>query len=287
MIEALAGMLGSEQYATALVAAIDITVVAYVIYRVLNLIRGTRAIQMLLGVMLIIVAYSLSREEYLDLATLNWVLDKFISYFIVIVVVIFQSDIRRGLAQVGRARMFAGLSYVEETQFFDELTKACTALANRKVGAIVAIQRLADLSEYTEKGTPLDAKISRELLTSLFLPSHQNPLHDGAVIIQGGRATAAGCFLPLSQNPRLDKALGTRHRAAVGLTEETDAVVLVVSEERGSISICLDGRITRDLDPTTLRKLLQSVFRPPGRGAGRGGRLSWLWGQQRRPGEAK
>ena len=288
MIEAIANLLGSEAYAIALVAVIDISVVAYVIYRVLNLIRGTRAIQMLVGVMLIIVAYSLSSEEYLDLATLNWVLDKFISYFIVIVVVIFQDDIRRGLAQVGRARVFAGLSYVEETQFFDELTKACTALAHRNVGAIIAIQRLADLTDYTEKGTPLDAKVSRELLTSLFLPSHQNPLHDGAVIIQGGRVTAAGCFLPLSNNPRLDKALGTRHRAAVGLTEQADAVVLVVSEERGSISICLDGRITRDLDPATLRKLLQSVFRPQGASGGPGGgRWSWLFGPQSRPGEVK
>ncbi len=287
MIEALATLLGSEMWATALVATLDVGVVAYVIYRVLKLIRGTRAIQMLLGVVLMIVAYSISKEEYLDLPTLNWVLDKFISYFIVLVVVIFQDDIRRGLAQVGRARMFAGLSYGEETQFFDELTKACTALAHRNVGAIIAIQRLADLREYTEKGTPLDAKVSRELLAAIFLPSHQNPLHDGAVVIQGGRVTAAGCFLPLSNNPRLDRALGTRHRAAVGLTEEADAVVLVVSEERGAISICLDGRITRDVDPTTLRKLLQSVFRAPGHAPGRGGRLSWLLGQQSRPGEAK
>ena len=286
MIETLAGIVGSESWATAIVATLDILVVAYVIYRVLNLMKGTRALQMLVGVMLMIVAYSVSKEEYLDLATLNWVLDKFISYFIVIVVVIFQEDIRRGLAQVGRSRMFAGLSYVEEVQFFDELTKACTALSNRKVGAIIGIQRQAELSEYAEKGTPLDAKVSRELLSSVFLPSHQNPLHDGAVVIQSGRVTAAGCFLPLSNNPRLDKSLGTRHRAAIGLTEETDAVVLVVSEERGSISICLDGRITRDLDPSTLRKLLQSVFRSQGRPPGRS-RLPWILGQDARAGEAK
>lgn len=288
MIEALARYLGSEPAAVLLVGAVDIGVVAFVIYRVLHLIKGTRAIQMLLGVMLMMVAYSASKEEYLDLATLHWVLDKFISYFIVIVVVIFQDDIRRGLAQVGRSRMFAGLSYVEESQFFEELTKACTALSNRKVGAIIVIQRQADLTEYADKGTRLDAKVSRELLSTLFLPSHQNPLHDGAVIIQGGRVTAAGCFLPLSANQRLDKALGTRHRAAIGLTEGTDAVVLVVSEERGTTAICLEGRITRDVDPATLHKLLQSVFRSPGRMPGRG-RLAWLTGagEAARPGEAK
>ena len=277
MIDALSTLLGSETLATAVVSAIDVLIVAYVIYRILLVIKGTRAIQMLIGLMLVIVIFFASKEEYLDLATLNWVLDKFISYFIVIVVVIFQSDIRRGLAQVGRSPVFAGLSHVEESQFFEQLTKACTALSKRKIGAIIAIQRQADLGEFIEKGTPLDARVTHELLKSLFVPSHQNPLHDGAVIIQGGRITAAGCFLPLSVNPRLDKGLGTRHRAAVGLTEETDAVVLVVSEERGAISICLDGRITRNLDPSTLRKLLQSVFRPEGKAPGRG-RFAWLSG---------
>ena len=277
MIDVLSRLLGSETLATAFVAVADIVIVAYVIYRVLLLIKGTRAIQMLIGLMLIIVAFFASKEEYLDLATLNWVLDKFISYFIVIVVVVFQHDIRRGLAQVGRSPVFAGLSHVEESQFFEQLTKACTTLSKRKIGAIIAIQRQADLDEFIEKGTPLDARVTHELLKSLFVPSHQNPLHDGAVIIQGGRITAAGCFLPLSVNPRLDKALGTRHRAAVGLTEETDAVVLIVSEERGSISISMDGRITRNLEPSTLRKLLQSVFRPPGQRPGRG-RFAWLSG---------
>jgi len=277
VIELLASLTGSETWAVAIVAAVDILIVAFVIYRVLLLIKGTRAIQMLIGLMLIIVFFFASKEEYLDLATLNWVLDKFISYFIIIVVVIFQHDIRRGLAQVGRSPVFAGLSHVEESQFFEELTRACTTLSQRKIGAIIAIQRQGELDEFVEKGTELDARVTHELLRSIFIPTHQNPLHDGAVIIQGGRITAAGCFLPLSMNPRLDKALGTRHRAGIGLTEETDAVVLVVSEERGAISVCLEGSITRNIDPATLRKVLQSIFRPPGKTPGRDG-LAWLSG---------
>lgn len=275
MLDVLVRLLGSEAVAFVLVATVDIVIVAYVIYRVLLLIKGTRAIQMLIGLMLIIVAFFASKEEYLDLVTLNWMLDKFISYFILIVVVIFQNDIRRGLAQVGRSRIFTGLSRVEESRFFEAVTKACSTLAARRIGAILAIQRQADLSEFAEKGTPLDAQVTSEILLSIFLPDHQNPLHDGAVVVQGGRITAAGCFLPLSMNPRLDKTLGTRHRAGVGLTEETDAVVLVVSEERGAISVAMDGKVTRDIDPATLRKVLQTVFQDSMRPAV-AGRWAWL-----------
>ncbi len=256
----LGDLLGSTHVASIVLGVIDVAIVAYVIYRILQLLKGTRAISVLIGLLLVIFLFFVSKQEYLGLSTLNWIIEKFISYFILIVIVIFQNDIRRGLAQVGRHKIFSRLSPVEETKFFEELVKACVTLANRKIGAIIAIQRNADLSGYLEEGTKLDAKVTKELLLATFLPDHQNPLHDGAVIIQEGRISAAGCFLPLTMNQKLDKQFGTRHRAAIGLGEETDAVVIVVSEERGAISVVNEGRLNRDIDGNTLRNILQTLY---------------------------
>ncbi len=239
-----------------LVSAADITVVAYMIYRVMLLIRGTRAQQVLVGLGLI--ALSFFGSKLFGLRTLYWILSNFISSFVLIVIVVFQHDIRRGLSRVGKRPMFEALAYGQGAFLVDELTRGAESLAKDRIGAILLIEREADLSELAETGIRVDARISTGLMVQLFVPP--GPLHDGAAIIQQGRLAAAAVFLPLTQNPRLDPSLGTRHRAAVGATEELDAIAIVVSEERGQISVAEGGTLARDLDSATLRKVLQRYF---------------------------
>ena len=234
----------------------DVLVVAYIIYRVLLLIRGTRAQQVLVGLSLIGVAFFASK--IFGLRTLSWILDNFIGSFLLLVIVVFQHDIRRGLSRVGKRPIFEGLAYGQGAFLVDELTRAAETLAKDRIGAIVLIERDADLSELAETGIRVDARISTSLIMQLFVPP--GPLHDGALLIQHGRVSAAAVFLPLTQNPRIDPSLGTRHRAAVGATEEVDAIAIVVSEERGQISVAEGGTLTRDLDATMLRKVLQRYF---------------------------
>lgn len=241
---------------TVLVSAADILVVAYMIYRVLLLIRGTRAQQILVGLGLIALAFFGSKLFHLK--TLSWILDNFISSFVLIVIVVFQHDIRRGLSRVGKRPVFEAIAYGQGAFLVDELTRAAEALAKDRIGAIILVEREADLGELAETGIRVDARISTGLLMQMFIPP--GPLHDGAAIIQQGRISAAAVFLPLTQNPRLDPSLGTRHRAAVGATEEVDAIAIVVSEERGQVSVAEGGTLTRDLDATMLRKVLQRYF---------------------------
>lgn len=231
--------------------AVDIFVIAFVVYRIIDLIRGTRAAQMLIGLAVVFATYLSS--QYFDLYTLNWILDNFLSSFLLLIVVIFQNDIRRALTQVGAGSLF-GAERRMEHQDLEEVIRSTVALAGKRIGALIVFEREVGLNEYIEVGTRLDARVSRELVLSIFIPT--SPIHDGALILQKGRITAAGCFLPLTTNPSVSKTLGTRHRAAIGLTEETDAVVVVVSEEEGSISMVREGRITRDLDAGTLRATL-------------------------------
>ncbi len=240
------------------VSLADVLVVTYLIYRVLLLIRGTRAQQVLVGLALIAIAFFGSK--LLGLKTLSWILDNFISSFLLIVIVLFQHDLRRGLSRVGRQPIFPGLAYGQGAYLVDELARAAESMASDRIGAIIVIEREGDLSELAETGIRVDARVSTGLLIQIFTP--QGPLHDGAVVIQNGRISAAAVFLPLTQNPRLDPLLGTRHRAAVGATEEVDAVAIVVSEERGQISIAEGGTLTRDLDAAMLRKVLQRYFGP-------------------------
>src|SRR5690554_58910 len=240
---------------------LDMTIVFVVIYRVLLLIKGTRALQMLFGLIFILIFFYVSQEDYLNLATTHWLIDMFIANLIIIVVIIFQHDIRRALAQFGRAPILGGARSYEETSVLEEVVKACVMLSSRKLGALIAIEREADLSHFTEEGIKLDAVVTKDVLFTLFLPEHQNPLHDGAVIIQKGRVSAAGCFLPLTINPRVEKTLGTRHRAGIGVTEDTDAAVAIVSEETGTISIAYEGELHRDLDANEMRSLLQKIYR--------------------------
>ncbi len=250
--------LGDTSVLNAIVAVIDIAVVAYIIYRILLLIRGTRAQQILVGLGLIAVGFFLSK--LFGLRTLSWILDNFISSFLLIVIVVFQHDIRRGLSGVGRRPLFGSTPYGQGAYLVDELTRAAEAMAKDRVGAIMLVEREASLTELAETGIRVDSRISTALLMQIFTPP--GPLHDGAVIVQNGRIAAAAVFLPLTQNPRLDPSLGTRHRAAVGATEEIDAVAIVVSEENGKMSIAEAGQLTRDLDAATLRKVLQRYFGP-------------------------
>jgi uncharacterized protein (TIGR00159 family) len=237
---------------------VDIIIVYYVVYRALLLIKGTRAAQMLIG--LVLVGAGFFAAKFLELTTLTWLLDNLINYSIIFFIVIFQHDIRRGLMRVG-ANLFPTARHYEQTEVFEEIIKAAERLAHARVGALIVFERDADLVDIlNEAGVEMDAKVTEELLVSLFLPDSENKLHDGAVIIKNLRIAQAGAVLPLTGNAKLDKALGTRHRAAIGITEETDAVVVVVSEERGAISLCFGGNIARDLDGATLRKALLGLF---------------------------
>ncbi|OGQ84356.1 MAG: TIGR00159 family protein [Deltaproteobacteria bacterium RIFCSPLOWO2_12_FULL_60_19] len=233
--------------------ALDIGIVAFAVYWLIRMIRGTRAMQMIIGLVVILLAYVAS--QMLGLFTLNWMLDNFLGSILVVIIVIFQSDIRRALTQVGRTPLFGIADRIERGQALEEITKAVVSLAGKRVGALIVLEREVGLNDYIEVGTALDARVSRELVESVFLP--HSPIHDGALVIQKGRAAAARCFLPLSVDMDLSKELGTRHRAAVGLTEETDAVAIVVSEEQGKISFVVDSKVSQDLDGPQVRAALK------------------------------
>lgn len=234
--------------------AVDIGIVAFIVYSLIELIRGTRAARMLIGLCIVVLIYLSSRV--FDLYTVNWILDNFLSSVLLVIVIIFQHDIRRALVQVGSRPIFGGSSRLGG-QDLEEILRSVVTLAGRRTGALVVLERETGLNEFIEGGTSIDAEISKELIVSIFMPN--SPIHDGALIIRKGRVLAAGCFLPLTTNPNVSKTFGTRHRAAIGVTEETDAVVIAVSEETGSISLVLDGRLTRDLDAGSLRGTLQKL----------------------------
>ncbi|HYD49134.1 MAG TPA: diadenylate cyclase CdaA [Terriglobales bacterium] len=235
--------------------AIDILLIAFVIYRTIDLIRDTRAAQMLLGLAIVFVIYLSS--ETLQLYTLNWLLDNFLSSILLVIVVIFQDDIRRALTQVGTRTFFGGVVRMQQEDL-EEVVMAAVSLATKRVGALIVLQREVGLNQYMEVGTKLDARVERDLIISVFMP--ESPIHDGALIVHNGRMIAAGCFLTLTTNPNVSKSLGTRHRAAIGITEETDAAVVVVSEEDQQISLVRQGRITRGMDAATLRNTLSQLL---------------------------
>jgi diadenylate cyclase len=235
---------------------LDILIVAFILYRLFLLIKGTRAVQMLVGLGVLLLALVFSR--WAELYTINWLVQSFMAQVVLVILVLFQPELRRALAHMGENPLFSSLSPVESSKFLDEIVKASVSLANRRVGALIVLERETDLRNIIEMGTDLDSKVSRELMLSIFHPT--SPLHDGAIVIQRGRVAAAGCFLPLTMSPQVNKSLGTRHRAAIGLAEETDAVVIVVSEETGTISVVLGGNLTRDLDAVSLRRMLTRIF---------------------------
>jgi len=235
---------------------VDIALVYYLFYRLLLIIKGTRAFQMLIGIGLLVLV--LVASQALELHSLNWIIFSFWSQIVLAVVILFQPEIRRTLARVGERRLFKSFSSVESSKFIEETVKAAISMANKRIGALIVFERDSDLSTIVEMGTDLDAKVTKEILVSIFLP--YSPIHDGAAIIRDGRIVAAGCFLPLTLSSNLSKALGTRHRAAVGLTEESDAVVLVVSEETGEIAVVKDGTIEHNADAPALRATLSEFF---------------------------
>jgi len=236
--------------------ALDILIVSILIYELLKLIRGTRAVQMAVGIASIVGLFYLSRG--LQLETLNWLIRNIIGYVVFAAIVLMQADIRRALVHLGRGKLFRRLDRrAADDDTVEELVVASTMLSAKKTGAIVVIERSIGLRNYIESGIPLDAQLTYDLLVSIFQPT--SPLHDGAVIMQGDRLAAAACFLPLTINPRLNRELGSRHRAAIGITEENDAVAIVVSEETGRISIVEDGDLEYDIDGERLRARLKSV----------------------------
>lgn len=250
---------------------LEILFIWILLYFLIKFFQGTRAVQVLMGLVFLAVIFNIAKV--LELYTINWVLTKLFAVGVVAFLIIFQPELRRALARIGQNTMFGSL--LKKGGTIDEVVQASEHLSRSKIGALIAIERDVGLKNYIESGLALDAKVSAELLISLF--THGSPTHDGGVIIQGERIASSGSLFPLSQNPHLSRSLGTRHRAAVGLTEDSDAVAVTVSEETGSVSVAVYGKLTRNLDGEELRRVLTNLFRPA-EGPGRWnpfGQLDW------------
>jgi diadenylate cyclase len=235
---------------------LDIVIVAYIFYRLFLLIKGTRATQMFIGLFLLIIASFVA--QWLNLNALNWIVSSLKTVWVIAFVILFQPELRKALTLLGQNRILGLFLKVEESSTVSELVKACHQLVQKGLGAIIVLEQDVGLKNYIETGTRIDARITSELLVTVFTPP--SPLHDGAVIIEKNRVVAAGCILPLSQNPRLLKSLGTRHRAGLGLSEETDAIVIIISEETQAISLAIGGKLKRKLDINTLRNDLVGII---------------------------
>ncbi|MBO8158145.1 diadenylate cyclase CdaA [Thermosyntropha sp.] len=236
---------------------LDITIVAYIFYQILKLIMGTRAEQLLKGLVLLLIFSALA--GFLRLDMVNWLLSKLWLVFAVTLPVVFQPELRRLLEQIGRGSFFASSRFMmdedEYAKIISEINDAVSVLSRNKTGALIVLTRETGIGEYIESGTTLDAVVSSSLLVNIFFPN--SPLHDGAAVISDGRLYKAGCFLPLSDNPFVDKELGTRHRAALGISEVSDVIAIAVSEETGSVSVAMEGKLYRFLDRESLRELLE------------------------------
>ncbi|MFD0670823.1 diadenylate cyclase CdaA [Cohnella sp. GCM10027633] len=239
---------------------IDILIVSYIIYRLIIMVRGTRAVQLLRGIMLLIIVWAVS--TWLDLYTLKWLMNQMFTFGVVTVLIIFQPELRRALEQLGRGKLFTRTSPEEQdvSHQINEVIKSVNYLAPRKIGALIVFERNTGLNDYLESGIKMNSKLSSELLSNVFVPN--TPLHDGAVIIRGNQIMAAGCYLPLSENPFISKELGTRHRAAIGITEVCDAISVIVSEETGQVSLAINGQIVRDIKEESLISKLFEELRP-------------------------
>ncbi|MGV3467106.1 MAG: diadenylate cyclase CdaA [Heyndrickxia sp.] len=235
---------------------VDILLVWFVIYKLLMVIRGTKAVQLLKGIIVIVLARALS--GVLGFNTLSWMIDKVITWGFLGVIIIFQPQLRRALEQLGRGKLFSRGNIQEDEErnrIIEALVKATSYMAKRRIGALISFERETGLSDYIETGIPLNSTISSELLINIFIPN--TPLHDGAVILQKNQIAAAACYLPLSESPFISKELGTRHRAAIGISEVTDSVTIVVSEETGGISLTKNGELHRDLTIEQFKQLLE------------------------------
>jgi len=246
----------TAQWSRVSFTVLDILLVAVIIYEVLVMIRGTRAAPMLAGLTAVAVAFYLARIG--ELVTLNWLVSHLVPYIVFALIVVFQAEIRHVLSDVGRKVSFLRGSATEGDSY-DDIVLAANLFSQHQTGALIVIEREIGLRTYVESGVAMDARLSYDLLATIFRPSA--PLHDGAVIIQKDRLAAAACFLPLSMNPVLSTQMGTRHRAGIGITEETDAIAVIVSEESGAISMAVGGKIERDLTVEQLRERLSSELR--------------------------
>jgi len=235
---------------------LDVAIVAFIVYRILLLIRGTRAMQMLTGLGILGIGFFLSFR--LNLFTTHWLLSYFFDHVILIVIVLFQDDLRRALTHVGKNPFFASASDEEEREMVDEIARASVRMAKERIGGLIVIERETGLKNFIDTGSQLDARVKADLMYSIFITS--SPIHDGAVIITGGRIAAAGCFLPLSKDPNIDKKYGTRHRAALGITEDTDAIVVLISEEAGEAHLVKNGKITTNLSEYELKQSLSVLL---------------------------
>ncbi len=235
---------------------LDVAIVAFIVYRILLLIRGTRAMQMLTGLGILGIGFFLSSR--LNLFTTHWLLSYFFDHVILIVIVLFQDDLRRALTHVGKNPFFASASDEEEREMVDEIARAAVRMAKERIGGLIVLERETGLKNFIDTGSQLDARVKADLLYSIFIPS--SPIHDGAVVITGGRLAAAGCFLPLSKDPNIDKKYGTRHRAALGITEDTDAIVVLISEEAGEAHLVKNGKITTNLSEYELKQSLSVLL---------------------------
>ena len=249
-------MVTSYSWSQAAWIALDILLVALLIYQVLVMIRGTRAVPMLVGQIVVGITFSFARIG--ELTTLNWVVSHVLPYIVFALIVVFQSEIRHLLADLGRRLTFLSAT-AGDSDAYDDIVLAADLFAQHQTGALIVIEREIGLRTHIESGVPLDARLSYDLLATIFRPSA--PLHDGAVIVQKDRVAAAACFLPLSMNPLLSTQLGTRHRAGIGITEETDAIAVICSEETGAISFAVGGTIERDLTVDQLRERLGAELR--------------------------
>ena len=239
---------------------LDIAIVAYVSYKAIQLIQGTRAVQLLKGLVVLLVSTKVS--EWLGLYTINWILQNTMTVGVIALLVVFQPELRRALEQLGRGKFFSssllGLAEEELNKVIDHIAEAAEELSKGQIGALIVLEKETGLNEYIETGVKIGGSVSTELLINIFMPN--TPLHDGAVIVRNDMIVAAGCYLPLSENPNLSKELGTRHRAALGITEETDAVAIIVSEETGVVSVAKEGKLSRYLDVKTLKNMLRDIY---------------------------
>ncbi|WP_404462552.1 diadenylate cyclase CdaA [Sutcliffiella horikoshii] len=247
---------GDMPYLSYLANIIDILLVWFVIYKLIMVIRGTKAVQLLKGITVIVVVRIIS--NFLGFSTLQWLMDQALTWGFLAIIIIFQPELRRALEQLGRGKLFSrsGIDDEEEhAKMIEAVVKSVHYMAKRRIGALISIERETGMGDYIETGIPLHAKVSSELLINIFIPN--TPLHDGAVILQKSQVSAAACYLPLSESPFISKELGTRHRAALGISEVTDSITIIVSEETGSISVTKNGELHRDLEPELFSELLK------------------------------
>ncbi|ANU09210.1 hypothetical protein A1A1_00075 [Planococcus antarcticus DSM 14505] len=238
---------------------IDILLVWFVIYKLITVIKGTKAVQLLKGIFVIIIARLVT--QVLNLETLGWIMQQVLEWGFLAIIIIFQPELRRALEQLGRGKLFSSSTLNEESErnrLIEAMSKSVSYMAKRRIGALVSIERETGLSEYIETGIPMNSDITSELMINLFIPN--TPLHDGAVIVQKNRIAAAACYLPLSESPFISKELGTRHRAALGISEVTDAITIVVSEETGAISLTANGDLHRNLSLEDFEVKLRRIW---------------------------